>query len=334
VTGATSFLTGAGGRRIFWRTWLPEGEARAVIVLVHGASEHSGRYEHVASALVADGYAVYALDHRGHGRSDGPRAVIDRLDNAVADLDQLVLEARRSRPGSPVYMLGHSMGGTVALAYAIRHQPDDLRAAPSGEAGGREQDDPRAAPSSEAGGRAGRKPEGRHERLAGLILSGPLAALAAAPAPLRLVGRLLSAVAPTLPLVAIDASLVSRDPEVVKAYVSDPLVHHGKLPARTVAELATAIDSFPAAVGAITIPTLILYGTADRLCPPAGSLMLGERIGATDKTVKAYEGLYHEILNEPERDEVLADIRAWLSLRVTPVAGRDAAGSPAGSSTT
>jgi alpha-beta hydrolase superfamily lysophospholipase len=102
----------------------------------------------------------------------------------------------------------------------------------------------------------------------------------------------------------------------VTAYDTDPLVHHGRLPARTVAELAAAIDTFPEAVTTITVPTLILYGTADGLCPPSGSLMLGERIGATDKSVKAYDGLFHEILNEPERDVVLADIRAWLSARV------------------
>ena len=145
-------------------------------MIVHGASEHSGRYEHVAAALVADGYAVYASDHRGHGRSDGPRAVIDRLANAVADVDRLVSQARAEHPGLPVVMLGHSMGGTVALSYAIRHQ----------------------------------------ERLHALILSGPLAALEAAPAPLRMLGRVLSVLAPQLPLISIDASLVSRDPEVVR----------------------------------------------------------------------------------------------------------------------
>ncbi len=273
---ATGFFRGARGRRIFWQTWSPERDPEAAIVLVHGASEHSDRYRHVASGLVQDGYAVYALDYRGHGRSEGARAVIDSLDNAAADLDQLVLEARQRYGGVPVYMLGHSMGATVALAYAIKHQ----------------------------------------EWLAGLILSGALAALEAAPGPMRLAGRLLSAVAPSFPLVTIDATLVSRDPDVVSAYVSDPLVHHGKLPARTVAELATAIERFPAAVGAITVPTLILYGTADELCPPAGSQMLGERIGAADKTIKAYDGLYHEILNEPERDQVMADIRGWLSERV------------------
>lgn len=273
---AEGFLAGTGGRQIFWQTWSPESEPRAAIVIVHGASEHSGRYRHVSEALVADGYAVYALDHRGHGRSDGPRALIDRLASAVADVDRLVSEVRAEHPELPIVMLGHSMGGTVALSYTIRHQ----------------------------------------ERLTALILSGPLAALEAAPAPLRLLGRLLSVLAPTLPLIDIDASQVSRDPEVVRVYEADPLNHHGKLPARTVAELARAIDGFPEAVTTITLPVLILYGTDDGLAPPSGARMLERRIASADKTTIAYPGLFHEILNEPERDAVLTDIRGWLAERL------------------
>jgi alpha-beta hydrolase superfamily lysophospholipase len=239
----------------------------------------------VAARLVADGHAVYAIEHRGHGRSEGARALIDRMANAVADLHCLVLRAAGEHPEAPLFLLGHSMGGTVALAYALAHQ----------------------------------------ERLDGLILSGPLAALEAAPPHMRLAGRVLSAIAPRLPLIAVDATLVSRDPAVVKAYVEDPLVYHGKLPARTIGELASTIDSFPDAVGAITIPTLIMYGTADGLCPPKGSLMLADRIGAADKTLLSYDGLYHEIFNEPEQDRVLDDLCAWLAARTALVAPAPAA---------
>jgi len=280
VIAANGYLAGAGGRRIYWQSWTPESDPQALIVIVHGAGEHSGRYGSVAETLVQDGYAVYALDHRGHGRSDGPRALIDRLDRAVADLDRLVSEALAEHPALPVFVLGHSVGGTIAVRYALGHQ----------------------------------------DRLTGMILSGPLLAIEAG-APLRFAGRALSVVAPTLPSIGVDPALVSRDPQVVAAYESDPLVHHGKLPVRTLAELVSAIDQFPDSVAAITVPTLILYGTADRLCPPSGSGMLGQRIGSQDKTVKAYDGLYHEILNEPERDEVLADIRGWLSARVGKAAG-------------
>lgn len=286
MTSAAARLAGAGGKSIFWQSWTPDGNARGVVAIVHGAGEHSDRYGYVAERLVAAGYAVYALDHRGHGYSDGPRALIDRMDNAVADLDRLVTIARDAQPGRDVFMLGHSMGATISLRYTLGHQ----------------------------------------DRLTGLILSGALAALDAAPAPVRLTGRVLSAIAPQLPLIAVDSSLISRDPLVVEAYRTDPLVHHGKLPARTVAELAAVVESLPSAVARITVPTLILYGTADRLCPPAGSVMLAERIGSPDTTIRSYDGLFHEILNEPERDAVLDEVSAWLTARGSAT-GRATAGS-------
>jgi acylglycerol lipase len=279
VIHATGTLTGAGAGAvgIFWQSWAPEERpARGVVVIVHGFGEHSGRYEHVAQRLVAEGFAAYALDHRGHGRSEGTRAVIDRLADAVSDIDRLTVLAGDAHPGLPVFMLGHSMGGLLAVQYALEHQ----------------------------------------NRLTGLVLSGALAALDAAPAPARLIARVLSVLAPGAGLIALDASLVSRDPQVVAAYRADPMVHHGKLPARTVAELLAAGQRFPELVAEIRVPTLIMYGSEDRLCPPSGSVMLGERIGAADITVIPYEGLYHEILNEPEQQTVLDDMCAWLDAHV------------------
>ncbi|HUE28113.1 MAG TPA: alpha/beta fold hydrolase, partial [Solirubrobacteraceae bacterium] len=194
MTTREGSFSGARRLRIHWQAWLPEGDPRAIVVLAHGASEHAGRYEHVAARLVGEGYGVYAIDHRGHGRSEGPRALIDRIDNAVADLDSLVCLAAGEHPGASVFLLGHSMGGAIAVSYALAHQ----------------------------------------DRLTGLILSAPLAALEAAPAPMRLVARVLSALSPGLPLFPIDPNLVSRDPAVVQAYIEDPLNYHGKLPVRTV----------------------------------------------------------------------------------------------------
>lgn len=124
MTHATSTLAGAGGGQIFWQSWTPEETpARGVVVVVHGFGEHSNRYEHVAERLVAEGHVTYALDHRGHGRSDGTRAVIDRLADAVSDIDQLVVLAGDAHPGLPVFMLGHSMGGLLARSavhYGLR----------------------------------------------------------------------------------------------------------------------------------------------------------------------------------------------------------------------
>jgi alpha-beta hydrolase superfamily lysophospholipase len=265
--------------RIEWQAWLPE-EPRAVVVIAHGAGEHSGRYEHVARRLVDAGYAVYALDHRGHGRSQGRRALVDRLDNAVADVRGLLGVARAAHPGLGIFLLGHSMGGAIALAFAIRHQ----------------------------------------DELSGLALSGPVAALEAASPALRLAARALSVLTPGLGVFAVDSSLVSRDPEVVRAYREDPLVFHGKLPARTVAELAAAVERFPAQVPGIRIPLLVMHGTADALAPVAGGTMVHERAGSADRTLHLYEGLYHEILNEPEQERVLSDLVAWLDARANGAA--------------
>ena len=276
TAAAESSFAGVGGVEIFRRVWLPAGEPTAVVAIAHGAGEHSGRYAHAADRLTREGHAIYAIDHRGHGRSQGPRALVDRMDNAVADLDKLIVFAGGRHPGVPLFLLGHSMGGTVAVSYALAHQ----------------------------------------DRLSGLILSGPLAAIDPVPVPTRLAATALSKLAPRAPAIAVDSSLVSRDPAVVEAYRRDPLVHHGKLPVRTVAELAAAIEAFPDRVGAIRLPTLILYGTEDGLCPPRGSEMLTERIGSTEITARSYAGLYHEILNEPEREQVLDDICAWLAARV------------------
>jgi acylglycerol lipase len=265
---------GAGGLRIFRQAWTPPA-VRAVVVLAHGASEHSGRYAWTAEQLAARGYATHALDHRGHGHSEGTRAYVDRMDNVVADLDQLVRFAAEQHPDAPVFLLGHSMGGCVALAYAIQHQ----------------------------------------DKLDGLILSAPLAALEAASLATRAAGRVLSVVAPRLGVFGIDSSGVSRDPEVVRDYDADPLNYHGKLPARTVAELADTVGAFDEEVPRLTLPLLVMHGTADPIVPPEASDMVSERASSEDKTYLRYDGLFHEILNEPERERVLGDIADWLDAR-------------------
>jgi alpha-beta hydrolase superfamily lysophospholipase len=268
-------FAGAGGVEIYWQAWLPGEQPRATVLIAHGGAEHSGRYAWTAGQLTARGYAVYAIDHRGHGRSAGPRAYVDRVDNAVADLHTLADLAReRQAPGAPVFLLGHSMGGLIALAYALRFQ----------------------------------------DELAGLVLSAPLAVIEANGA-LRAVTRALSAVAPRLPVYKIDGTTVSRDPEVVRAYDSDPLNHRGKLPARTIGELAAATAAFPERLPELRLPILTVYGTGDRLVDNAGSLLVDERCSSSDSTLIAYDGLYHEVLNEPERERVAADIGGWIDAR-------------------
>jgi alpha-beta hydrolase superfamily lysophospholipase len=273
VEHRTGHFAGAGGVRIFWQAWLPAGEPRGVVALAHGISEHSGRYAWTGEQLTARGYALYALDHRGHGRSEGARAVIDRVDNAVADLGELIGVARAESAGQDKpFLLGHSFGGFLSLAFATRRQAE----------------------------------------IRGLLLSAPVAVLEAASPVQRLAGHVLSAIAPKLGVFPIDSSTVSRDPDVVRDYDADPLNHHGKLPARTVHEMAQEIGRFPETVPRITVPLLLQVGTADELVPAQSSELVYEWASSEDKTIKRYDGLYHEILNEPERETVVADTLAWL----------------------
>ena len=274
---AEDSFAGTAGASIAFQSWLPETEPRAVVVIAHGVSEHGGRYRYVVETLVPAGFAVYAIDHRGHGRSSGTRAQIDRISYVVADLDVLIDRARAEHPGKPVFLLGHSMGGCVALAYALEHQ----------------------------------------DKLDGLALSAPLAAVDAAPLPLRVIAKGLSVVAPNAGILDIDGSAISRDPEEVSAYDADPLNYRGKLPARTVQELADAVGGFEAAMPRVTLPLLVMHGTEDRLVPVHAGRMVHERAGSPDKTLHIYDGYYHELFNEPpgERDRPLGDLRDWLEAR-------------------
>jgi acylglycerol lipase len=153
------------------------------------------------------------------------------------------------------------------------------------------------------------------QRLAALVLSNPLATIKTAPAAVA-VGRLLSRVAPRVGVYSVDADGVSRDPEEVRKYRDDPLNFHGKVPARTVAELGDEVATFPERAVRITVPTLIMYSTSDPIVAPDGSEMLARSIGSDDVTVRNWDGLRHEILNEPERETVIAEIADWLDARV------------------
>lgn len=258
---------------IFWQSWLPPRPG-AVVVIVHGLGEHSGRYRHVAEALVKADCAVYAMDHRGHGKSAGPRALVDRFAYVVEDIDRVVEMARREQPRKPVFLLGHSMGGALSLSYTLKN-PGKLKA---------------------------------------LILSGPAVALDGAPPLMKPMSKLLSMLAPRLGMFAIDPGLVSRDAEVVADYAKDPLNAHGKVPARTLGEIVNFVEFLPAGLPLIELPLLVMHGGQDKLAGVAGSRMVVDRATSKDKTLKVYEGLYHEIFNELPTDRalVLKDLTDWI----------------------
>ncbi|MCX7055972.1 MAG: lysophospholipase [Proteobacteria bacterium] len=267
----------AGGGEIYVQSWLPEQAPRGVVVLVHGLAEHCGRYGELVERLTGRGLAVYAMDHRGHGRSPGPRAMIGRFRWLVEDVQTRLEVARGAHPGLPLFLLGHSMGGAIALETALS-QPVSL---------------------------------------AGLVLSAPaLGADPAVPALQVAIARLLSRVAPSIGVLRLPADAISRDPLVVGDYERDPLVYRGSIPARTAVELLQAMRGFTARAAALRVPTLVLHGTADRLVPIAQAESVWRTFGSADFSVQRYEGLYHEVFNEPERARVQADLQAWLEARL------------------
>jgi alpha-beta hydrolase superfamily lysophospholipase len=267
-------FTGEGGVEIRYRTWPAPGDSRPAVVISHGGGEHSGRYEHVAKALTAAGYPVYAPDHRGHGLSGGERMRIAEIAPLAADLRQMVGIAAAAVPAGKPFLLAHSVGALVGLDYACDHQ----------------------------------------DELSGLVLSGALASVDQAP-PVRLAARMVAKVAPGKGLFKVDSETVSRDPEVIREYDSDPLNFHGSIPAETIVALERTGLSFPKRLPGLTLPLLILHGADDRLTSPAGSRLVNQLASSEDKRLKLYDGLRHEILNEPERDEILAEIVAWLNDR-------------------
>ncbi|MBU2608691.1 MAG: lysophospholipase [Chloroflexi bacterium] len=263
--------------RLHYQGWLPDNEPRAVLLVVHGLAEHSGRYRNIADYFVPRGYAVYGLDHQGHGESKGKRGYIERFSHFVDDLATFLRLIHRKHPATRVFLVGHSVGGTIATTYAIRHQND----------------------------------------IDGLILSGAtLKPGASISAGVIIVARILSLFLPKMGLEAIDASAISQNKAVVDAYINDPLVYRGKISARLGGELLKAMQTLSSQMPEIHLPILIMYGTADRLSEPSGSQMLYERVSSKDKTLIPYEGFHHEIFNEPERELVFADMEAWLAARM------------------
>jgi len=267
-------FTGCKGLKLYYQCWLPDKKPRAVILVAHGLAEHSGRYKNLVNYFVPKGYAVYAPDHRGHGKSEGIRAYVDNFNDYLIDLRPFFDKVKKENKNAKIFLFGHSLGGTIAVAYAIEHQ----------------------------------------DELAGLMVSGSslVSAPGVSPALLAMAG-IVSALAPKMGVTLLDASLISRDESVVDAYVNDPLVFRGKIPARTGAELARMWKQLPDGMPGIKLPLLIMHGMADRLSDPRGSILLYDRAGSKDKTLKIYDDCYHEICNEPDREQVFVDMENWLT---------------------
>ncbi len=261
------------GQSIYTQRWAPENTPKAAILLVHGLAEHSSRYRDFGGFLVERGYALCALDLPGHGKSDGRPGFIARFSHYLDTVNRYLETLQTDYPNQPLILFGHSMGGLVSSRLLL----DNQRA------------------------------------FHGAVLTGPAINSPNQPPALQLlIIRLLSLLAPKLGVISLDSSEVSRDPQVVEDYKNDPLVYNGKISARSVAELFAAMEYVKANAGAIDLPILLMHGEADVMTCPTGSRFLHDQVSSADRTLSIYQGLRHEILNEPEKLTVYSEIADWL----------------------
>jgi acylglycerol lipase len=264
------------GLSIFFRSWCPVAEIRGVVVIVHGFNSHSGYYSWAAGQFAAAGLAVYAMDLRGRGQSDGERFFVETFADYVADVASFVTLVKSREPGLPVFLLGHSAGGIVACLYTLEHQ----------------------------------------RQLSGLICESFAFQLPAPDFALAVL-KGLSHLAPHAHVLHLKNEDFSRDASVVAAMNADRLIAHETQPTKTVAQLVLADERLKQEFNRITLPVLILHGTADKAARPTGSQLFFDHVGSTDKTLKFYDGHVHDLLNDIGKQEVMADITRWTDARLT-----------------
>lgn len=245
--------------------------AQAIVVIVHGVNSHGGQYLWTGEQLAKAGFVVYAHDHRGRGKSAGPRFYIDDISDYTEDLGTVIALAKSRDPGLRVFVLGHSAGGVVSCTWALDHQ----------------------------------------QEIAGFVCES-FAYRVPAPAPVLALVRLLGRIAPKLPVLKLKMKDFTRDPRALAELEDDPLCRGEIQPARTVAALLKATDRMKAEFGTLTLPLLIMHGTLDKATVPAGSQEFYDHAGSADKTLKLYEGHFHDLLNDIGKEEVLAGIVAWI----------------------
>lgn len=265
---------GTHGTHLFEQSWHPSGKTRAVIVIHHGLKSHSEHYADFARRAASIGYAVYAYDMRGHGRSEGPRATLDDFEDLTNDLQIFMDRVKTREPSAPVFLMGHSVGGAVVTLYTEERKP----------------------------------------KLAGLVVLAPAIRvdsppIVAAAAPLS---ALLS---PNFPALDVPNAAFTRDPAVKAEMDKDPLIYQPPGPARSIGGLVAAIEKIWQHADEIDVPLLGLHGTADKATDPRGTIELVKRARSADKKLLLYKGLYHDLFHEPEHEQVLGDVFAWLKAR-------------------
>lgn len=269
---AEGFLAAGDGVRLFYRRW-DAFQPKAVCLLIHGLAEHGGRYEHLAQTLVRHRLFVWAMDQRGHGRSGGLPADCTGLDQLVGDLRLLAEKAAEAMPHLPLILIGHSLGGLIALVYAVR-RGNEIRA---------------------------------------VAVSSPALKVKFETPPWKT--RLVTAAShllPTLPFQnGVDPKFLCHDPKVVEAYRKDPRVHR-TLTARCAVALDRAIKNSHSLAGQLRVPCLILQAGSDEICDTDAAETFAQSARAAPATFRRYDGLYHELFNEPQRDRVIEDLLHWI----------------------
>ena len=266
-----STLSSADGTVLFCQSWKAD-QQKAVIALVHGFGEHSGRYNYLVDALVPQGISIYAVDLRGHGRSPGKRGHVNQWSEFDQDVAGLLQWVKKSEPDAPIFLMGHSMGGLIVLHYVEQH------------------------------------PEG----LKGIIASAPFLAAAKLSPLLSIASKVLLRIKPDMNISSgLDVSTISRDMQEVARYATDKLVHGLGTP-KLDAESRAAIERTHANAGRIQLPILLYHGTGDRLVPIAGTRRLAGALTTADKTFIEYPEGAHESHNDLHRAQVFADIMKWI----------------------
>lgn len=276
VEHASFTLTSRDGFPLAGHFWIPP-HPKAMVAVIHGLGEHSGRYARFARAAAAQNIGVVAIDLRGHGASFGERTYVDRFSDYLLDADALMGLARKLAAGLPLFLMGHSMGGAIAMRWVAERQPD----------------------------------------LVGLILSSAALKIGNDVSRLLInLAPVISRFAPHLRVKKVEPDLISRDKAEVEAYRKDPLVCHLPTPARTGAELLWAIESNRAAARVQGLPLYLFHGSADLLTDPNGSRELYTLWGCPDKTLRIWPGSRHEALNDLDRDAVMEELFAWVDAKV------------------
>jgi len=246
------------------RTWEPEGKTKAIVALVHGIGEHAGRYENVARALTNAGYALAGYDLRGHGKSTGPRGHIPSYDALMDDIGAFISMLGEKYPGQPIFLYGHSLGGNQVINYALR----------------------------------------RHPKIAGVIATGPWLKLSFQPSPFKVaLGKFMNNIAPSLTQPSgLDTKGLSHDAEVVRLYDNDPLGHDRVSARLFVSGYEAGLWAFDHAPE-LALPLLLMHGGADPITSAEASRQFAEKAGK-NVTLRIWDGMYHEIHNEPDQAEV------------------------------